>query len=61
MKLSFPTHDNSWSNIWPSYFTTISGKITKIKVSQQNFKCNKIKWVTNNRNHSTQLQKTKKN
>ena len=60
MKWSFPIHDNSWSNMWPHYSNAISGKIIKIKVSQQNFKCNKIQWVTNNRNHSIQLQKTKK-
>lgn len=59
MKWSFPIHDNSWSNMWSPYSTTISGKIIKIKVSQQNFKCNKIQRVTRNRNHSTQLQKTK--
>lgn len=57
--MSFPVHDNSWLNMWPDYSTTISGKIIKIKIFQQNFKCIKIQWVANIRTRSPQLKKTK--
>lgn len=41
----------------PHYFTTLSGKIIKIKVSQRYYKHTKIQWVTNNRNRFTPLKK----